>query len=237
MFALADTAQFPERVRDLFDGKRVNPTEDRAALHTALRSALSDAPVAVAAHEEAQAALARMRRVVDTLQDTPVTDVVSIGIGGSDLGPRLVVDALSPPKPGRFRVHFISNVDGAAAQRVLAGLDPKRTAAIVVSKTFGTQETLLNGGIVREWLGDDTRLLAVTANVGARGGVRHSRSAHPADVGLGRRPLFAVVGGRFADRAGARHARVRSAAGRRGGDGRARAEHRAAREPRATGTR
>jgi glucose-6-phosphate isomerase len=196
LFALADTAQFPERVRDLFDGKRVNPTEDRAALHTALRSALSDAPIAVAAHEEAQAALARMRRVVDTLQDTPVTDVVSIGIGGSDLGPRLIVDALKPPKPGRFRVHFISNVDGAAAQRVLAGLDPKRTAAIVVSKTFGTQETLLNGAIVREWLGDDTRLLAVTANVAraAEWGIPEARILPMWDWVGGRYSLWSAVG-------------------------------------------
>ena len=189
LFALADTAQFPERVVDLFEGKRVNPTEDRAALHVALRSALSDTPVAAEARKEAEAALTRMRRLVGALQDTPITDIVSIGIGGSDLGPRLVVDALSPPTPGRFRVHFLSNVDGAASQRVLAGLDPKRTAAIMVSKTFTTQETLLNGEIVREWLGNDTHLLAVTANV-----ARAAEFGIPADRIL---PMWDWVGGRY----------------------------------------
>ena len=165
LFALADAADVRGRLRALFDGEVVNPTEQRAALHTALRSALSETSPARAARAEAKAALQRMHAMVAALQDSPVTDIVSVGIGGSDLGPRLVVDALSGPLPGRFRVHFLSNVDGAAAQRVLAPLDPKRTAAIMVSKTFGTQETLLNGAILREWLGDDARLYAVSANV------------------------------------------------------------------------
>lgn len=67
-----------------------------------------------------------------------LTDIVSVGIGGSDLGPRLIVDALARPG-ARFRVHFISNVDGNAARRVLAGLDPAKTAGVVISKTFGTR--------------------------------------------------------------------------------------------------
>jgi glucose-6-phosphate isomerase len=189
LFALAETARFPERMQALVDGAQVNPTEGRAALHTALRSDLSKAPIAVAAREEATDALDRMRRLIEALQDSPVTDIVSIGIGGSDLGPRLVVDALAPPTPGRFRVHFISNVDGAATQRVLAGLDPKRTAAIMVSKTFGTQETLLNGGIVRAWLGDDARLLAVTSNI-----ERAAAFGIPAERIL---PMWDWVGGRY----------------------------------------
>ena len=87
------------------------------------------------------------------------------------------------------------------------GLDPKRTAVMLISKSFGTQETLLNGAILRDWLGDDARFYAVTANPDARGrGVRDSAGTNPADVGLGRRPLFAVVGGRPADCAGDRHA-------------------------------
>jgi glucose-6-phosphate isomerase len=196
LFELADRAQFPERLRDLFDGKRVNPTEGRAALHVALRSALSQADVAVAARREALDALDTMRGVVEALQDSPVTDVVSIGIGGSDLGPRFVVDALSPPTPGRFRVHFVSNVDGAAMQRALATLDPKRTAAIMVSKTFGTQETLLNGAIAREWLGDDTRLFAATANVerAATFGIAPERILPMWDWVGGRYSLWSAVG-------------------------------------------
>ena len=77
--------------------------------------------------------------------------IVSVGIGGSDLGPRLVVDALDAIDSS-FRVHFISNVDGAAAQRVLSALDPQRTAAIVISKTFTTQETMTNAHTARRWL-------------------------------------------------------------------------------------
>src|SRR5688500_5098206 len=158
-------AGVPAAFRRLFDGEAVNTTEQRPALHTALRGDLSQLPVARAARGEATAALDGMRRTIAALQDSEVTDIVSVGIGGSDLGPRLAVDALSGPLPGRFRVHFISNVDGAAAQRTLAPLDPRRTAAILVSKSFGTQETLLNGAILREWLGNDARLHAVSANV------------------------------------------------------------------------
>jgi glucose-6-phosphate isomerase len=196
LFALAEAAGVRGRLRALFDGEPVNPTEGRAALHTALRSDLSQAMPAQAARNEALAALQRMRAMVEALQDGPVTDIVSVGIGGSDLGPRLVVDALAPPLPGRFRVHFLSNVDGAAAQRVLAPLDPKRTAAIMVSKTFGTQETLLNGAILREWLGDDTRLHAVSANVerAAISGIAPERILPMWDWVGGRYSLWSAVG-------------------------------------------
>ncbi|PZO05198.1 MAG: glucose-6-phosphate isomerase, partial [Lysobacteraceae bacterium] len=93
--------------------------------------------------------------------------MVNIGIGGSDLGPRLAVDALRDFHDGRLRVHFLANVDGSAAQHLLRSLDPARTAAILVSKSFGTQETLLNGAIVRDWLGGSERLYAVSANLDA----------------------------------------------------------------------
>ena len=169
LFALAKDADFAGALRRLVDGEAVNVTEGRAALHTALRGDLSAAPVARAAHADAVAARARMRELIDALAASDVTDIVSVGIGGSDLGPRMVVDALALPG-SRFRVHFISNVDGAAAQRTLAALDPRKTAAILISKTFGTQETLLNGAVVRDWLGehvslDGGRLYGVSANV------------------------------------------------------------------------
>lgn len=165
LFDLARRADLAGALHRLFDGEPVNATEGRAALHTALRGDLSPAPAARAAHGDALAARGRMRAMVERLESGGITDVVSIGIGGSDLGPRLVVDALATGDR-RPRVHFLSNVDGHAAQRVLAGLDPARTAAILVSKTFGTQETLLNGAIVRDWLGGGGRLHAVSANVG-----------------------------------------------------------------------
>jgi glucose-6-phosphate isomerase len=168
----------------------VNPTEARPALHTALRGDLSNSAAARDARVQAEAARLRMRELIATLAAGDVTDIVSVGIGGSDLGPRLAVDALSGSVPGRFRVHFLSNVDGAAAQRTLARLDPARTAVLLISKSFGTQETLLNGEILRHWLGDDSRLYAITTNA-ARAA---SAFAVPAERIL---PMWDWVGGRY----------------------------------------
>lgn len=196
LFALAEDAQVTTAVRALFDGVVVNSTEGRAALHTALRSDLSQTPVARAAHGEAMAALTRMRALVATLQSSGVTDIVSVGIGGSDLGPRLVVDALQNPSSTALRLHFLSNVDGAAVQRTIASLDPARAAVVLISKTFGTQETLLNGAILRNWLGDDTRLYAVSANVerAAAFGVAPERILPMWDWVGGRYSLWSAVG-------------------------------------------
>ena len=183
--------------RRLADGEKVNATEGRAALHTALRGDLSPAPVAREAYLAAVQVRERMRALVAALEASDVTDIVSVGIGGSDLGPRLVADALGGSSPGRFRVHFISNVDGAAAQRVLAPLDPARSAAIVISKTFGTQETLLNGAIVRDWLGGSERMYAVSANPGraaAEFGIDGARVLPMWDWVGGRYSLWSAVG-------------------------------------------
>jgi len=196
LFALADEAGIQAAFQRLFAGEPINATESRAALHTALRSDLAGAAVARAAHAEAIAVRTRMRELIAALATSDVTDIVSVGIGGSDLGPRLVVDALSGPEPGRFRVHFLSNVDGSAARRTLAGFDPKRTAAILISKTFGTQETLLNGRIVRDWLGDDARVYAVSANVRRAGefGIAPERILPMWDWVGGRYSLWSAVG-------------------------------------------
>jgi glucose-6-phosphate isomerase len=195
LFDFARERDFPGALRSLFDGEPVNATEGRAALHTALRSDLSIAATARDAHVEAKQARGRMSGLVAQLGTSGVTDIVSVGIGGSDLGPRLAVDALAQPN-ARFKVHFLSNVDGHAAQRVLAGLDPARTAAILVTKTFGTQETLLKGGIEREWMGDDSRLFAVSANVGraAASGVAPERILPMWDWVGGRYSLWSAVG-------------------------------------------
>ena len=195
LFAIAGQADLPAAMRRQLDGETINPTEGRAVLHSALRGDNSTARVAREARAQAVAAQARMRELIAGLEASEVTDIVSIGIGGSDLGPRLVVDALALPD-ARFRLHFISNVDGNAARRVLAGLDPKRSAAIVISKTFGTQETLLNGGIVRDWLGDDTRLYAVSTNAQrvADFGIPPERTLPMWDWVGGRYSLWSAVG-------------------------------------------
>jgi glucose-6-phosphate isomerase len=165
LFSLAESSQLANAIRALFSGDIVNRSEQRAALHTALRSDVGDSDAARAAYEMALQARQQMALLVQQLESSAVTDIINIGIGGSDLGPRLAVEALRDFDSKRFRIHFISNVDGSAAQHVLKSLDPKKTAAILVSKTFGTQETLLNGQIVKEWLQDDSRLYAVSANV------------------------------------------------------------------------
>ena len=188
LFAIAERADLPGAMRRLLDGAIVNPTEGRAALHSALRGDNSTSPVAIDARKQAVDAQARMRVLIERLEASDVTDIVSVGIGGSDLGPRLMVDALAL-HDARFNVHFISNVDGNAAQRVLAGLDPKRSAAVVISKTFGTQETLLNGGIVRDWLGNDERLYAVSTNA-----ERVTAFGVPPERTL---PMWDWVGGRY----------------------------------------
>src|SRR5690606_12341952 len=194
--ALAAHVRMPLAMRALVDGAPANEPESRPALHTALRSPVGHGPVARAAHEEALAARVRMAALAEALRASPVTDVVNIGIGGSDLGPRLAVEALADAGDGRFRLHFVSNVDGSDVERALRGLDPARTAAILVSKSFGTQETLLNGALVREWLGGGERLYAVSANVAAAEafGVDASRVLPMWDWVGGRYSLWSTVG-------------------------------------------
>ena len=188
LLEIAASADVPGRLRALFDGELVNATEARPALHTALRSDLSDCAVARAAHAMAVEARQRMRAMVVTIMAGGVTDVVSVGIGGSDLGPRFVVDAIAPDP--RVRVHFLSNVDPSAAARLLSGLDPATTAGVLISKTFGTQETLLNGALLRDWLGGTERLYAVSANV--------QRAAEAFDIPSTRiLPMWDWVGGRY----------------------------------------
>jgi len=190
LYELGRKADFPAALRMLFDGGTVNASESRPALHTALRSDLGRGPLAEAARRAALEAAQRMEAVAGALeQSSHITDVVNIGIGGSDLGPRLVVDALRHQSTGRFRLHFIANVDGAAAQALLPTLDPNRTAAVLVSKSFATQETLLNGAILRDWMGNSERLYAVSANVAKAEafGVAPQRVL----------PMFDWVGGRY----------------------------------------
>ena len=197
LFAIAESTDLASAVRRLFDGHLVNVTEGRAALHTALRSDLSAVAHVRDASMQARAARMQMAVMVDDLLVSGVTDVVSVGIGGSDLGPRLVADALCGSDGGpRLRVHFVSNVDGNAVRRTLATLDPAHTAAILISKTFGTQETLLNGTVVRDWLQNDSRVYAVSANVqrAVDFGIDASRILPMWDWVGGRYSLWSAVG-------------------------------------------
>ncbi|KAA2285563.1 glucose-6-phosphate isomerase [Arenimonas fontis] len=196
LLAMAAEAGLGDALRSLFDGEVVNPSESRPALHMALRAGAGRGPAAAAATALATQAGERMAALHGALADSPVTDIVHVGIGGSDLGPRLVVDALREFDAGRFRIHFLSNVDGSAAGRLLPRLDPARTAGILVSKSFATRETLLNGAILRDWLGGSERLYAVSANTaGARDfGIAPERVLPMWDWVGGRYSLWSAVG-------------------------------------------
>lgn len=151
---LAETAQVADKRRQLFEGAHLNNTEDRAALHTLLRAAPADVPPGLQKQSaEVRDVFGKLRAFTHAAHEPGrFTDVVSIGIGGSYLGPELVVQALTPLKGPKLRTHFVSNVDPMHVARVLAPLDPAKTLLIVISKTFTTQETLANARTARAWL-------------------------------------------------------------------------------------
>lgn len=142
MARLAKAAAFESWRAKMFAGEIVNTSEGRPAKHWLLRA--SDPPAELAAARVKRSAFAqRIRREIDT--------IVHLGIGGSDLGPRLLMDALQPMRIPGINVRFAANVDGADVADAIKWLDPKRTLLIVASKTFTTQETLANAEVVRAW--------------------------------------------------------------------------------------
>ncbi|WP_415920654.1 glucose-6-phosphate isomerase [Tateyamaria sp. SN6-1] len=155
LLALAQDAGVAERRAAMFEGLAINETEGRAVLHTALRNLDGD-PVMVDGQDVMPGVLDtldRMEAYAAEVRSSAITDVVNIGIGGSDLGPAMAVQALSPYHDGP-RVHFVSNVDGAHIADVLRGLDAKTTLVIVASKTFTTIETMTNARTARAWMLD-----------------------------------------------------------------------------------
>ncbi len=162
MDLLLKLANGVEAKRDaMFRGDKINTTEDRAVLHTALRNR-SATPVLVDGQNVMPSVQDTLKRMQKFCQDVrqggicaadkrPFTDVVNIGIGGSDLGPAMATLALAPFHDGP-RTHFISNIDGAHVHDVLKGLDPRRTLVIIASKTFTTIETMTNAKTVARWL-------------------------------------------------------------------------------------
>ena len=150
LLTLARDVQLESQREALFNGDPINATEGRAVLHTALRAPAGQGPHS----DEVQASLARMLAFADAVRDAAssgITDVVHIGIGGSDLGPAMVVQALQSYLPAGLTLHFVSNVDGHDLAPVLRDLDPKTTQFIVASKTFTTQETLANAMAAKAW--------------------------------------------------------------------------------------
>jgi glucose-6-phosphate isomerase len=177
LLALAEEADVSGAIGDLFGGERLNTTEDRAVLHMAMRADRGD-DFRVDGQDVLQGVLEvreRMLTFVDEVHDWhragQITDVVNIGIGGSDLGPAMATRALRQFAAGPA-CHFVSNVDGAHLESVLERLDPKRTMLVIVSKTFTTQETMANARLAKNWLeqggGELSRqLVAVSTNTEA----------------------------------------------------------------------
>ncbi len=159
LLQLAQGAGVEAKRAAMFAGAKINETEGRAVLHTALRDL--DASVVVDGREvmpQVRATLARMEAFCDDVrqgryvgQGGAITDVVNIGIGGSDLGPAMAYLALAPYANGP-RCHFVSNIDGAHVHDVVAGLNPATTLVIVASKTFTTIETMTNAETARVWM-------------------------------------------------------------------------------------
>jgi glucose-6-phosphate isomerase len=156
--AQADLRGFTER---MFRGEKINLTEDRSVLHVALRNR-SNRPILVDGKDvmpEVNAVLRHMIEFSDAVRTgawkgytgKKITDVVNIGIGGSDLGPVMVTEALKPYADRSIRVHFVSNVDGTHIAETLREIDPETSLFIVASKTFTTQETLTNAESARTW--------------------------------------------------------------------------------------
>ena len=211
LLALARASALPARREALFAGEAVNTTEGRAALHMALRGGADEhaAVDGIAVRPEVEAVRESFLGFAEdirsgrrgALDGAPFSDVVHIGIGGSHLGPEMAVRALRPDHDGP-RIHFVSNVDGAALADTVAPLDPGRTLVLVASKTFTTLETMTNARSARRWLGAalgdraGEHLAAISSNVeaAARFGIEPDRVFGFRDWVGGRYSLWSAIG-------------------------------------------
>lgn len=207
LIGLAKACNLPEQIDAMFRGDKINVTENRPALHTALRDT-SDQVIEVDGVDvkpEIQKTLAKMEQLVDDVfshrrkgfAGKAFTDVVSIGIGGSFLGPKLVSEALKPYWNGQLQPHYVANIDGSQITEVLHRVDPETTLFLIQSKSFRTQETLENSQEARNWFlskgGSEADIaghfVAVTAN-----------TAEAVEFGIAKDNVFPMwdwVGGRY----------------------------------------
>ncbi len=161
LFRLAEEVKLPEAIESMFRGEQINETEGRAVLHVALRN-VSGSPIEVAGEDvmpKVQEVLRKMKEFSDSVisgewkgyTGKVITDIVNIGIGGSDLGPVMVTEALKPYGKPNLQVHYVSNVDGTHIAETLKLINPETTLFMVASKTFTTQETMTNAHTARDW--------------------------------------------------------------------------------------
>ncbi|TDY01718.1 glucose-6-phosphate isomerase [Thiohalophilus thiocyanatoxydans] len=212
--ALAGQCDLPDWIERLFSGERINHTEQRAVLHTALRDPEAG-PIRVDGEDvlpQVQAVLAQMRELSEAVRSRhwrgysgqPITDVVNIGVGGSDLGPLMACEALRPYAIHDLRMHFVSNVDENHILDTLESIKPETTLFIIVSKSFTTRDTLVNAKTARNWFrrvaGDDSAMerhfIAVSDNVAAAGefGIPESNIFRMWDWVGGRYSMWSAVG-------------------------------------------
>jgi glucose-6-phosphate isomerase len=171
LLELANELQLKDAIEKMFSGDRINETENRAALHVALRN-LTGSPL----HVDGRDVMPEVRNVLQTVKDfshrvisgqwkgytgKAITDVVNIGIGGSDLGPVMVTEALNPYRQHHIHVHFVSNIDGTHMAETLKKVSPETTLFVIASKTFTTQETMTNAGTARAWFLDSAEDVAL----------------------------------------------------------------------------
>ena len=161
LFDLANQTNLSEAIEDMFVGKAINGTEGRSVLHTALRNRSND-PVYVEGKDvmpEVNEVLDKMKVFSEKVSNgewkgytgKPIESLVNIGIGGSDLGPVMVTEALKPYQHSHIKTHFVSNVDGSHITEVLKQVNPETTLFFIASKTFTTQETMTNAHTARSW--------------------------------------------------------------------------------------
>jgi glucose-6-phosphate isomerase len=212
LFGLAGACGLGDAVRRMFAGERINRSEDRPALHVALRNPSHD-PLVVDGEDVMPGVHAELGQIHEFSENVrggrirgwsgaPVDTVVNIGIGGSDLGPRFAVDALYEYRHASLRIEFAGNVDSHDLLRTLDSCSPERTLFIVASKTFTTLETLTNAGSARRWLAAHgcpdplQQFVAVTANPGAAGkwGIAADRIFRFQDWVGGRYSVWSAVG-------------------------------------------
>jgi len=204
---LAEASGVRQQLERMFEGEIVNPTEGRPALHSALRNR-SDQPVHVGGKDvmpDVRDVLDRLGSFSDAVRDgswtghtgKPITDVVNIGIGGSDLGPLMVVEALAPFAHKRIALHFVSNVDGSHMVSTLKKVNPETTLFVVASKTFTTQETLTNAHSARSWFLDSD---ATDADIAKHFVALSTNEEAVTDFGIDADNMFGFwdwVGGRY----------------------------------------
>ena len=205
LIALAKEVKLEEAIESYFGGEAINQTENRAVLHTALR-----APKTATINVDGQNVIEEVNAVKQKIKEFSAkviegelkgytgkafTDIVNIGIGGSDLGPVMITESLEFYK-NHLNVHFISNVDGDHVHQILRKLNPETTLFVVVSKTFSTQETLSNANTARDWFKKETQSTAIDKHFVAVS----SNIANVTQFGIDEGnifPLWDWVGGRF----------------------------------------